>query len=90
MLALLYLQALKLHINNKFLSFLLPILLIPGLPLTQLPDCLIIGVNLEYEHKSPALLKRSNPSVKTTQYFKSDEITFIINTVAKLTNGKAF
>jgi len=40
----LYLQALKLHINSKFLSFGLPILLIRGRPLTLLPLCLITGV----------------------------------------------
>ena len=42
--ALLYLQALKLHINNKFLSFWLPILLILGLPLILLPLYRITGV----------------------------------------------
>jgi hypothetical protein len=32
------LQALKLHINSKFLSFGFPCLLIPDLPLTLLPE----------------------------------------------------
>ena len=42
--ALLCLQAEKAHKNNKFLSFLLPTLLILLRPLILLPDSLIVGV----------------------------------------------
>src|SRR5690606_30158033 len=63
--ALLCFLAERLHINNVFLNRLLLILLILDLDLILLPDCLIIGVNPAKEQSSEALLKRSNPPVKT-------------------------